>query len=315
MNVVFLFPGYGGQFVGMGKDLYDEHRVLQEFFEEASHCLGINFVKLCFAASDSEIAQMPMSYPAIFLLSCALSALLAEHGITPTMVAGYDAGIYAALFAAGGLTFPDGLYIIRKYTEFYESLRQEKDLGALEVKKVPSAILENLCREFETTQVASYLGNDEHVVTGLAGDIELLRTAITQEVRKARVKSLDPAVGLHSPLVAPVKKMLDMYLAKVDFHEVQLPCLSTVTGQPMPSDKQSIRDVVLTRLENPIHWEKVMENIQDADVVIAFGPGTKLAQTARLWYPEKEVFSLNTIRDFDRIQEFFEEKKALLHGS
>ena len=69
MKVGMLFPGYGSQFVGMGKELYDDSRIIQEYFEEAANCLNINFVKLCFAASDAELARMENAYPALFLLS------------------------------------------------------------------------------------------------------------------------------------------------------------------------------------------------------------------------------------------------------
>jgi [acyl-carrier-protein] S-malonyltransferase len=74
MKVAMLFPGYSSQFVGMGKELYDEYRVVQEFFEEASNCLNLNFVKLCFASSDAELSKVHKAYPAMFLVSTSIAA-------------------------------------------------------------------------------------------------------------------------------------------------------------------------------------------------------------------------------------------------
>src|SRR5579872_2345677 len=101
MKIALLFPGYGSQYVGMGKELYDEYRIVQEYFEEASNCVNINFVKLCFASSDSEISKLVNAYTSLFVIGGAVSALLKEHGIVPDVVAGYNNGEITALFAAG----------------------------------------------------------------------------------------------------------------------------------------------------------------------------------------------------------------------
>ena len=97
MKIGMLFPGYGSQFVGMAKDLYDDSRTVQEYFEEASSCLDINFIKLCFASSDAEISQPMHAYLSLFLVQSALSALLTKAGIAPTLVAGYGIGQFAAI--------------------------------------------------------------------------------------------------------------------------------------------------------------------------------------------------------------------------
>src|SRR5437870_3091921 len=107
MKIAMIFPGYGAQFVGMGKELYDESRVIQEYFEEAYNCSNLNFIRLCFASSDSELSQISNAYTSIFLLSCSLSELLKENNIKPDLVAGYGIGYFAAIFASGAITFPD----------------------------------------------------------------------------------------------------------------------------------------------------------------------------------------------------------------
>src|SRR3989304_305540 len=104
MKIGLLFSGYGGQDVGMGKDLYDNSRVMQELFEEASNCLGINFVKLCFASSDAELSSLENAYVAIFLIEVSLYALLNESGVSADLFAGHDIGEFAALFSAGSLS-------------------------------------------------------------------------------------------------------------------------------------------------------------------------------------------------------------------
>ena len=76
MKCALIFPGYSSQYVGMGKELYDEYRIVQEYFEEASNCSNINFVKLCFASSDIELAKLTNAYMALFLIGSSVFALL-----------------------------------------------------------------------------------------------------------------------------------------------------------------------------------------------------------------------------------------------
>src|SRR5438477_11718929 len=109
MKTALLFPGYGSQFVGMGKELYDEYRIVQEYFEEASNCSNVNFVKLCFASSDVELGKLAHAYMSLFLIGSCVSAVLKEQGIIPDVVAGYNNGEITSLFAGGCFSLPDGL--------------------------------------------------------------------------------------------------------------------------------------------------------------------------------------------------------------
>src|SRR5262245_26836049 len=120
MKIALLFPGYGSQFVGMGKELYDEYRIVQEYFEEASNCLNVNFVKLCFASSDVELGKMVNAYTSLFLIGASVYAVLKESGIEVDIVAGYNNGENAALFAAHCFSLPDGLYLLNKFCSFYQ---------------------------------------------------------------------------------------------------------------------------------------------------------------------------------------------------
>ncbi len=92
MKKVILFPGYGSQYVGMAKELYDESRIMQEYFEEAANCLDTNFVKLCFASSDADVTQAPAAYTSIFLVSCSIYSLIKDRGIVADLVTGYNTG-------------------------------------------------------------------------------------------------------------------------------------------------------------------------------------------------------------------------------
>lgn len=127
MKVGIIFPGYGSQFVGMGKEFYDSSRIMQEMFEEASQCLDVNFPKLCFASSAAELAKLEKGYVVLFATTFAIAQIMKERGITVSLVAGYDIGEYAAIATAGGISLPDALYLLNKYAVMFEELLQEKN--------------------------------------------------------------------------------------------------------------------------------------------------------------------------------------------
>src|SRR5438132_11488028 len=155
MKIALLFPGYGSQFVGMGKELYDEYRVVQEYFEEAGHVLNNNFVKLCFASSDVELSELVNAYTSLFLVGACVYAVLKEHGIEPDVVAGYNNGESAALFAAGCFSLPDGLYLLNKFCSFYQEIVDGMEVDAMHVTGVTTTELEAICKK---------VSDDEHKV-------------------------------------------------------------------------------------------------------------------------------------------------------
>ena len=129
-RVGVVFPGYGEQFIGMGKDLYDHSRIVQEYFEQAAGSVDINFVKLCFASSDVELCKMANAYTSLFLMGACVQAILKESGIEPDIVAGYNNGESAALFSAGCFSLPDGLYLLNKFSSFYQEFIDNQIINA-----------------------------------------------------------------------------------------------------------------------------------------------------------------------------------------
>ena len=147
-----VFPGYGEQFIGMSKDLYDESRIVQEFFEQAAGSVDINFVKLCFASSAQEISSIRYAYLAIYLFECSLYELLSQKGLKPDFIAGYGIGEYAACYAAKSLSFIDGIYFINKYAQFYEEFVKSKEGKDFTVLKITRGFTkESLQQLIDTT--------------------------------------------------------------------------------------------------------------------------------------------------------------------
>jgi len=320
MKIAFLFPGYGAQFVGMGKELYDQHRIIQELFEEASNCLDINFVKLCFASSEVDLGKINHAYTATFLVSSAITALLKQEGIKPDVLAGYNQGEYAALFAGDGMNLPDGLYLLNKYATFYTEMLDTMQVSAIRVSGVSTKDLENICYKsgvYEGNAFISIYETDTiHVVTGDTNSVEQVRTLASalSEKQSVDIEPVSIEVGLHSPLMNPVVDQLKMYLEKVDFKDLAVPMIESINGKQIYSGER-IRDHVLSHINSAVMWTQVMKAIEQYDLIIEIGPGTMLSKIAKEYYPDKQVQAVNKQADIDALKKILnisppEEKKS-----
>lgn len=308
MRIGILFPGYGSQYVGMAKELYDESRLVQEYFEEAGNCLNNNFVKLCFASSDSELSRMENAYPATFLVSCAIHALLKEEGITAEVVAGYNLGEYAAIYAAGGFTFPDGLYLLSKYASIYQEELISMNVGVIRVQGISTKMLDMMCKKAsegdEHAYIAIYNTLTDHVVAGHSDAIAAVRGLVAPDP-EATVTDLAVDVGLHSALMQNVADKVAVYLEKVDFNPLAMPMICSADICRVETGDQ-VRSRVIEHIYTPVKWEKVIDSLADYDVLVEVGPGTMLSTLAKLQYPDKIIMSINKRSDITDLKKILE---------
>lgn len=306
MKIGMLFPGYGSQFVGMGKELYDNSRVMQEYFEEASNCLDINFVKLCFASSDAELSRMENAYPALFLIGTSLWAHLKQEGIVPTLVAGYNTGELAAIHAAGGINFPDGLYLLAKYSAFYQEFLSTISVAGLYIDGLSADQLQELSTKVTTkdlsVSIAAYDGSRKHTVMGHTDAIEKIREEIQEYMKDVKVYDAPVEVGLHSELMDPVALNFKLYLEKVDFIDLGLPLL-TNAGAKIVTQGDRVKAAFVKQIHSPILWTQCIEHLDECDLILTIGPGQRLLEELRAHYPEKKSIAINTLADIKEVKE------------
>lgn len=304
MKIALLFPGYGSQSVGMGKDLYDEYRIVQEYFEEASNCLNNNFVKLCFASSDVELSKMVNAYTSLFLVSSACYALLKQEGITCDVVAGYNNGESAALFAAGCFSFPDGLYLLNKFCLLYQEMVETISVGVMHVQGIETDQLRYLCssicdqvkKKYAVT-IGIYNSETDHIVTGMIDELEIMRDMVVGRVGVS-VGHLAVEVGLHSPLVQHVTDQFKQYLEKVDFKDVSIPFLSSVDGTFI-TQGAVMREHFIQHFHAPLMFNRVLSQLHVYDIIIVATPGDHLMHMLRTQYPDKKIYAIMKSSDIE----------------
>ena len=294
MKIACIFPGFGSQYVGMGKEVYDNQRIVQEYFEEAYNCLSINFVKLCFASSDEEITLLENAYLSLFLVSSSLFALLKENKIEPNWVAGYGMGSYSALYSAGAFTFPDGLYLIKKLVSFYKEFLDKHPLDALQVD-ISVADLEQYL--FGSCNIATEYSSNVQIVVGAVEDISKLKEILSKH--KIKIKQASVESCLNSPIFEDVANNFKIYLEKVDFKTLKLPYCSSFNRDISAQD--TIRKEIVAQITQPNKWASVLKRLKKFDLVIEVGPGNVLTDLIKANHPEINVISFNKSSDIEKI--------------
>ncbi len=306
MKIGMLFPGYSSQFVGMGKELYDNSRIIQEYYEEASNCLGTNFVKLCFASSAAELAKIPNAYTALFLLGVSTTAMVKEA--CPEMVissmAGYGIGEYSALCSAEGLSFPDGLYLLNKLSHFYQAIRDELDVKSVIVNGLSAKKLRQLCEEQCSEEVCAHIAvyekKNDHVVSGHSDAVN----AVADNAADAgadKVKVIDAAEGFHTPLLNELVEQLKIYLTKVDFKDTQIPIITGINAQEVCRAKK-VQDAIMRQIVEPLNWNNVLKQFAGTDILIVSAPSKSLVVELSAYYPDKKIIGIDTMADLGELQ-------------
>lgn len=301
MKIGMLFPGYPSQYVGMGKELYDHSRTVQEYFEEASNCLGINFVKLCFASSDAEITKVQNAYPALFLSGISIAHMIQEEcpDMLISSVAGYGVGEYSALYTANAITAPDGLYLLNKFAQFYQELQEGLDMKAVSVTGLPERKFKQLIDEHPQVFVTTY-DAERFVVAGPAEALDEFAEA-AKAAGAHKPKRADVIDGYHTPVLQPLVNQLTIYLTKVDFHAPEFTVYSCLDGKPITQAKKA-QEAVMRQIVKPVQWKNVLKQFADYDMLLVPGPSKLLVKELVSVYPDKIIMGIETMADIKLLQ-------------
>ena len=269
----YVFPGQGAQFVGMGKDLYENSELAKELFEKANEILGFRITDLMFDGTDEDLRQTKVTQPAIFLHSVILAETLGDD-FKPEMVAGHSLGEFSALVANKTLTFEDGLKLVsQRATAMQKACEIEPSTMAavlgLEDKKV-----EEICASIDDVVVPANYNTEGQIV--ISGSIKGIDTAIEKLTDAGARRALKLNVGgaFHSPLMEPAGEELAAAIENTNFNKPTCPVYQNVTAMPV-NDISEIKKNLVAQLTAPVRWTQIMKNMiaDGAESYTEVGPG------------------------------------------
>ncbi len=271
----FVFPGQGAQFVGMGKELYDNTKIGKNLFEKANEILGFRITDIMFTGVDEDLKQTKVTQPAIFLHSVILSKTI--ENFKPDMVAGHSLGEFSALVANGALSFEDGLILVSKRAMAMQKACEAEPSTMAAILGLDDEIVEQVCEEIEEIVVpANYNSIGQIVISGSFKGIDI---AIEKLTEKGARRALKLAVGgaFHSPLMEPAKLELEEAINSTNFSTPICPVYQNVNAMHF-TNPDEIKQNLIAQLTSPVRWTQTVKNMisDGATSFTEVGPGKVL---------------------------------------
>ncbi|MCF8217555.1 MAG: ACP S-malonyltransferase [Bacteroidales bacterium] len=272
----YVFPGQGAQYVGMGKDLYDNFEEAKTLFEKANDILGFRITDLMFEGTDEDLRQTNVTQPAIFLHSVILAKMMKDQ-FKPDMVAGHSLGEFSALVAANALSFEDGLKLVHKRALAMQKACETEPSTMAAIVGLDDETVENVLKDIEEVVVpANYNTTGQLVISGSMKGIDAACEKL-KEAGAKRALPLNVGGAFHSPLMEPAREELAKAIADTQINKPVCPIYQNVTAKA-ETEPETIKENLVQQLTSPVKWTQIMQNMI-ADGMTSYtevGPGKVL---------------------------------------
>jgi len=300
----FIFPGQGSQYVGMGKELFENFSVAKRVFEEADDALHFSASSLCFKGPEDALKLTENTQPAILTTSVgALRVLEAEKGMTPQFTAGHSLGEYSALVASGALSFPEAVKTVRLRGKFMQEAVPVGEGAMAAVLGMEREQIEEICEACSSGEVlapANFNCPGQIVIAGHSKAVERAIERIKQGGKKAVL--LPVSAPFHSPLMKPAGERLEKALEEISVRDLKIPVVTNVEAEVNHS-KDRVKGLLVAQVSSPVRWEESMRKMIDKGVeqVLEIGPGKVLSGLMKRIDHRIETKNLEDLQTLNKI--------------
>lgn len=275
-NIMYMFPGQGAQFVGMGKAMYDKYDKAREIFDIAGRATGLDIAALCFE-ENNKINITEYTQIAMLTVEAAIYAVMEEKGLKCDYTAGLSLGEYGALIAAGVLSYEDAFKVVRQRGIFMQEAVPTGGAMAA-VLGMDAEVIEKICNETEGyVSIANYNCPGQIVITGEEAAVGRASEAL-KEAGAKRVVPLNVSGPFHSKMLEPAGERLGRVIDETTINEVKVPYVSNVTAK-LVTDSVNIRELLVKQISSSVRWQQTIELMIESgvDTFVEIGPGKTLS--------------------------------------
>ena len=300
-----MFPGQGAQYVGMGKDFYEQIPICREMFELAGQASGLDVTALCFEENE-QINITEYTQIAMLAAEVAMLKAVEEKGVKPDVTGGLSLGEYGALVASGVMGPEDVFKVVRKRGIYMqEAVPQGGAMVA--VLGLDTAVIEKICEETEgCVTIANYNCPGQIVITGEEGAAQAAVEKLAAAGAKRCVK-LNVSGPFHSPLLVGAGEKLATELEKVEIHDIAIPYIANVTADYV-TDKGQVKSLLEKQVSSSVRWQQTVERMiaDGVDTFIEIGPGKTLSGFMRKINRDMKVINIEKVEDLAKLDDLMQ---------
>ena len=295
----YVFPGQGSQYVGMGKDLYENNEVAKQLFDQADEILGFKITDIMFAGTDEQLRQTKVTQPAIFLHSVILAKVMGEN-FKPDMVAGHSLGEFSALVAAGAMTFADGLKLVSQRALAMQAACEAAPSTMAAIVGLDDATVEEACKQVENVVPANYNCPGQLVISGSVEGIDAACAILTEKGARRALK-LAVSGAFHSPFMEPARAQLAQAIEQTEFMKPLSPVYQNVTAKA-ETDPQVIKTNLVAQLTSSVRWTQTVQNMiaDGCTEFVEVGPGKVLQGLVKKTNKAMTVGGVASLEDLNK---------------
>lgn len=301
-QVAFIFPGQGAQYVGMGKDFYENRTESRAIYECASDMVGFDVGKLCF--EDEQIHKTEYTQIAMVATELAILRALEKEGVRPHVYGGLSLGEYTAITGSGALKEEDAFSLIRKRGIYMQEAYP--DGGAMAaILGMDGEMIEKICKEIDgIVEIANYNCPGQIVITGEKKSVEKACIAL-KEAGARRTMLLNVSGPFHSPLMKRAGEQLEEALQDVSIIDPHTPYITNVTAEYI-KNKEEIKSLLVRQVSSSVRWHQSMENMisKGVDTFIEIGPGKTLSGFTKKINKDLTMMQVEKIEDLDGVIQY-----------
>lgn len=308
-KLAFIFPGQGAQYIGMGKDFYEEFPICRQIIEKAAEISKLDLKKICFEENEkisiTEYTQISMT-----AVEAAIFKALEEKGFYPDMTAGLSLGEYGALLVSGAMSLEDIFYTVRKRGIYMQEAVPTGGAMAA-VLGMEAEWIENICKETQgVVSVANYNCPGQLVITGEETAVAKASEKL-KEAGAKRILPLQVSGPFHCEMLEGAGEKLSKVLEEIPLGEIKIPYVSNVTAR-MVTEKEEIKELLVKQVSSPVRWQQCVETMieKGADTFVEIGPGRTLSGFMRKINRNVTVMNIQTVEDFWKVTEKLEERRV-----
>ena len=280
---VFMFPGQGSQFKGMGKELFDASAMFGPLESRIDRIVGFSIRDMCLEGDEETLKRTEVTQPCLYVVNALHHEKLVANGTTSNCLAGHSLGEYNALQAAGAFDLLNGLRMVVRRGQIMADMR--KGGMAAVIGLAVGAVRETLARHgFDEIDVANLNTPEQIVIAGPTDDIEKAEATMIEAGAAAFIR-LPVGAAFHSRAMEPAAELFDDFLRDFSFRPLRRTVISNVTARPYPNDgdpETTTRSLLVRQLKSMVLWEPSIGYLKasGASEFVEAGPGSVLTRMA-----------------------------------